>query len=226
MSGTGHSRRTEPTLTDEAKHPDFVTALRAERIVAILRRADAAQAVAGGTELVAAGIRILEVSLNTRGALDAIARLAASVADRPEVVVGAGTVLHADDVRRAADAGARFFVAPVLDVAAVRVAGELGMAAIPGCATPTEMLRAHEAGADAVKVFPATLWTPAGLANVARALPYLRLVPTGGIGIDDAADWLRAGAAALGMGSTLFDAPDSVHRLKAAVSEYSEAAVS
>jgi 2-dehydro-3-deoxyphosphogluconate aldolase/(4S)-4-hydroxy-2-oxoglutarate aldolase len=195
-------------LTDN----DFVTALRAERIIAILRSQDAEDAVATGNRLVAAGIRILEVSLNTPGALAAIAELAS----RSGAVVGVGTVLTADAARQAADAGARFFVAPILDVDAINAAHERGMAAVPGCATPSEMLRAYDAGAEAIKVFPATMWTPTGLENVLRAMPFLRLVPTGGIGVDDARAWLSAGATALGVGSSL--TPENVALLKEAVS--------
>jgi 2-dehydro-3-deoxyphosphogluconate aldolase/(4S)-4-hydroxy-2-oxoglutarate aldolase len=191
---------------------DFVTALRAQRIIAILRSNNAEEAVAMGHRLVAAGIGILEVSLNTPGALTAIAELAA----RTGAVVGAGTVLSADAAHQAADAGARFFVAPILDLDTIEAAHERAMAAVPGCATPSEMLRAHRAGAEAIKVFPATMWTPAGLANVSRAMPFLRLVPTGGIGVDDARAWMSAGATALGMGSSL--TPDNVAMLQQAVS--------
>jgi 2-dehydro-3-deoxyphosphogluconate aldolase/(4S)-4-hydroxy-2-oxoglutarate aldolase len=191
---------------------DFVTALRAERIIAILRSQDAEEAVATGNRLVAAGIRILEVSLNTPGALAAIAELSS----RSGAIVGAGTVLTADAARQAADAGARFYVSPTLDIDTIDAAHERGMAAVPGCATPSEMLRAHGAGAEAIKVFPATMWTPAGLANVVRAMPFLSLVPTGGIGVDDARPWLSAGATALGMGSSL--TPENVALLKKAVS--------
>jgi 2-dehydro-3-deoxyphosphogluconate aldolase/(4S)-4-hydroxy-2-oxoglutarate aldolase len=196
-------------LTDN----EFQDTLAAERVVAIIRRGSAAQAVDTAKALLGGGIRIVEVSLNTPGAVEAIAELASQYGDTPGTVIGAGTVLDATTVRRVAEAGARFFVSPVFDESAVTAASELGLAAVPGCLTPTEMLRAHQAGAAAVKVFPATEWTPGGLRNVTRAMPFLRLIPTGGVGVDDAADWLAAGAAGLGIGSAL-EKPGNVARLR------------
>ena len=195
---------------------EFQDTLAAERVVAIVRCGSAAQAVDKAEALLADGIRIVEVSLNTPGAVDAIAELARRHGDASGTVIGAGTVLDARSVEEVAAAGARFFVSPVLDEDAVAVAGRLGVAAVPGCLTPTEMLRAHLAGAAAVKVFPATAWSPEGLANVARAMPFLRLIPTGGVGVDDAAQWLAAGAAGLGIGSAL-EKPGNVARLREAI---------
>ena len=197
----------------------FLSALAAERVIAIIRSPSATQALESAKALIAEGIRIIEISLNTPGAVEAIGELAAYCADIPGVVVGAGTVLDAGTVERVGAAGARFFVAPVFDAEAVAAANDCGMAAIPGCATPTEMLRAHEVGAAAIKVFPATLWTPAGLQNVVRAMPFLRLVPTGGVSIDQAPEWLAAGAAGLGIGSAL-DLTSNVRRLREGVSPY------
>ena len=192
---------------------EFQDTLAAERVVAIIRCGSAAQAVDTAKALLGGGIRIVEVSLNTPGAVEAIAELASQYGDTPGTVIGAGTVLDATAVRHLAEAGARFFVSPVFDVSAVTAASELGLAAVPGCLTPTEMLRAHQAGAAAVKVFPATQWTPGGLRNVIRAMPFLRLIPTGGVGVDDAADWLAAGAAGLGIGSAL-EKPGNVTLLR------------
>ena len=197
----------------------FQDTLAAERVVAILRCDSAGQAVDTASALLADGIRIVEVSLNTPGAVDAIAELSRRYGDEPGTVIGAGTVLDAKSVEEVAGAGARFFVSPVFDESAVAVANELGLAAVPGCLTPTEMLRAHQAGAAAVKVFPATEWTPEGLRNVARAMPFLRLIPTGGVGVDGAAQWLAAGAAGLGIGSAL-EKPGNVTRLRDAVAPY------
>jgi 2-dehydro-3-deoxyphosphogluconate aldolase/(4S)-4-hydroxy-2-oxoglutarate aldolase len=100
-------------------------------------------------------------------------------------------------------AGAQLLVCPTLDLDVIRTGHRYGALVIPGCSTPTEMVAAVEHGADAVKVFPTSVWTPASLADVRSALPQLPLVPTGGIRVDDAADWLRAGAIAVGIGSEL-----------------------
>jgi 2-dehydro-3-deoxyphosphogluconate aldolase / (4S)-4-hydroxy-2-oxoglutarate aldolase len=206
-------------LTANRFATDFLEVLRAERVIAILRSRDAKEAVSTGKELIGAGIRVLEVSLTTPGALEAIAELSAST-DRSHVLVGAGTVLDAASVAKAGEAGARFYVSPVLEERAIAAANELGMASVPGCATPTEMLAAHAAGAAAIKVFPATLWNPDGLANVLRAMPFLPLVPTGGIGVENAAAWLAAGSTALGIGSSLTAAEGNVADLRRAISPY------
>lgn len=209
----------DPTLTVNRIANEFLEVLRAERVIAILRSSSAQEAVSTGKELVGAGIRVLEVSLNTPGALEAIAELSVST-DRAQVLVGAGTVLDAASVTKASEAGARFYVSPVLDERAIAAANELEMAAVPGCTTPTEMLAAHVAGAAAIKVFPATLWDPDGIANVLRAMPFLPLVPTGGIGVENAAAWLAGGSTALGIGSSLTAAVGNVADLRRAVSPY------
>jgi 2-dehydro-3-deoxyphosphogluconate aldolase / (4S)-4-hydroxy-2-oxoglutarate aldolase len=202
--------------TDELRE-QFDTTLRRERIVAIVRAASATEAVAAGEQLVDQGIRVLEVSLNTPEAVVAIRTLSTAVSARG--FVGGGTALDANDVHRLADAGARFFVSPVLDPAAIAAADERGLLAIPGCATPTEMREAHRVGAYAVKQFTATWWTPAGLANVLRAMPFLRVIPTGGIDPDNATQWLTAGATALGIGSALTDSPEAASRLRTTIGD-------
>lgn len=202
-------------------HGGFLAALKAERIVAVLRSKTARQAVEAGKALIDEGIRVVEVSLNTPGAIDAIAELAGYGTDVPGCLVGAGTVLDPVAAGHVAAAGARFYVSPTLDADTVAAAAGHGMAAIPGCLTPTEMLWADRAGAAAIKVFPATAWTPEGLANVVRAMPFLHLIPTGGVDADAATRWLEAGAAGLGIGSAL-ERPGAVRRLREAIAPYRE----
>lgn len=120
-------------------------------------------------------------------------------------MVGAGTVTDADTARRAIDAGARFIVGPVFRRAVIDACHERNVPAMPGCFTPTEILDAWEAGADIVKVFPSTSLGPAFIKDVRAPLPQLKLMPTGGVSIENAADWLRAGAVAVGIGSALVD---------------------
>lgn len=146
----------------------------------------------------------MEVTLNTPGALDAIARLA----ERPELCVGAGTVLSAEDARRAVERGARFLVSPVVDPEVIRVGGELGAVVIPGAFTPTELLSAHRAGAPLQKLFPAPPDGPEYLRACLGPLPFLRLVPTSGVRLDNAGDFLAAGAFALGFVRSLFEPED------------------
>jgi len=199
---------------------EFQKTLRTQRIVAIVRAASADDAIASGRRLLDSGLAILEISLNTPGAVTAIRALRGIARDRQEACIGAGTVMTAADVSDVADAGAQFYVAPVFDREAVAAAQDRGLAAVPGCATPSEMWQAHQAGAAAIKLFPATDWTFDGLRNVLRAMPYLRVVPTGGVSVDNAADWLDAGAVALGVGSAL-ETPDVVDKLTAAVAHSS-----
>jgi 2-dehydro-3-deoxyphosphogluconate aldolase/(4S)-4-hydroxy-2-oxoglutarate aldolase len=123
--------------------------------------------------------------------------------------VGVGTVLDAATTAEAARIGARFVVAPNLNAKVVQAAAGHGLASFPGCATPSEMQRAVELGATAVKLFPASLWTPRAMTDVLHAMPHLGCVPTGGVGLDDIAPWLRAGAIAVGLGSCLEDGADA-----------------
>jgi 2-dehydro-3-deoxyphosphogluconate aldolase/(4S)-4-hydroxy-2-oxoglutarate aldolase len=180
---------------------EVMRAIATGRVVGIVRADDRVSAVRTARQLFAAGIAVVEVSLTTPGALDAIAELADGVPAGG--VLGAGTVLDAPAARAALTAGARLLVSPTLDIEVLRTGLRSGAAVLPGCATPTEMLTALAAGADAVKLFPASTWRPADLAAVRQALPQLPVVPTGGITADNAGEWLAAGAVAVGVGGAL-----------------------
>jgi 2-dehydro-3-deoxyphosphogluconate aldolase/(4S)-4-hydroxy-2-oxoglutarate aldolase len=121
-------------------------------------------------------------------------------------LLGAGTVTDAATARAVIDAGASFVVGPVFRPDVVAACHERDVPAIPGCFTPTEILAAHECGADIVKVFPATVLGPQFIKDVRAPLPQVRLMPTGGVTLDNAGDWIRAGAVAVGLGSALLDA--------------------
>ncbi len=151
----------------------------------------------------AGGVRAVELTMTTPDALAVIEELARWMGD--ELLVGAGSVLGADAARRAVDAGAEYVVSPVFRRAVVDEAHRLGVPAMPGAFTPTEILAAHDAGADLVKVFPADSLGPAFVKGVLAPMPFLRLMPTGGVTPDNAGDWLRAGAHAVGLGSALVD---------------------
>ena len=124
----------------------------------------------------------------------------------PGVLIGAGTVTDADTAARVIDAGARYVVSPVFRRAIIDVCHRHDVPAMPGCFTPTEILDAWDAGADVVKVFPATALGPGFLRDVHGPLPHVKLMPTGGVTLDNAGDWIRAGACAVGVGSALVDA--------------------
>jgi 2-dehydro-3-deoxyphosphogluconate aldolase/(4S)-4-hydroxy-2-oxoglutarate aldolase len=125
-----------------------------------------------------------------------------------EVIVGAGTVLTAADAAEAVRAGAQFLVSPVVDEAVIDEAAALGVAVMPGCSTPTEMLRAHRAGAPLQKLFPERAIGPRWVRQTLGPLPFLNIVPTSGVTLDNAADYLRAGAFAVGFVNSLFDPQD------------------
>jgi 2-dehydro-3-deoxyphosphogluconate aldolase/(4S)-4-hydroxy-2-oxoglutarate aldolase len=176
-------------------------ALATTRVVAILRAEDASRAEAVVDVLLENGIRSLELTLTTKGALEVVERLAARVPDGTDL--GMGTVLTADEVDRAVGAGARFVVSPSVVPAVIEAATRHGIASYPGAFTPTEIHPAGTAGASAVKLFPGGALGPGYLEAVRAPLPDIPLVPTGGVAIEAVGAWLDAGAAALGLGSPL-----------------------
>lgn len=150
------------------------------------------------------GVRAIEVTMTVPGAVALIGQLAAALP--AGVLLGAGTVVDGDTARAVIDAGARFIVSPVFRRDVVAVCIERGVAACPGCFSPTEILDAHDMGADIVKVFPATALGPQYIKDLRAPMPQLKLMPTGGVSLDNAGDWIRAGAVAVGVGSSLLDA--------------------
>lgn len=184
-------------MTDE-KLDDVSAAVVRSGVVAILRAPTADYFAAVADVLVGAGVTAIEVTLTSRGAVEALAGLRRQLPG--SVAIGAGTVLTAEDVKASVDAGAAFLVSPVLDVSLV---SSSPVPFYPGTSTPTEMYAAHRAGAPLVKVFPASSLGPDFLRNVRGPLPQVNVMPTGGIKIEDIADWLLAGAKAVGVGGPL-----------------------
>ena len=186
-------------------------------LVAVLRGITSAEVTAVGAALVESGFRILEVPLNSPDPFASIALLAREFGER--CLTGAGTVLRVADVARVADAGGTLIVMPHGDVAIIREAKRLGLACLPGVATPTEAFAALEAGADGLKMFPAEQLTPAVLKAWRAVLPRDALVfPVGGIRPDNMAPYWAVGANGFGTGSNLYQpgAPASAVRKVAA----------
>lgn len=183
------------------------TALReralAGRLVAIVRLRGPAPLVEIADALIDGGIAALEFTLTTPGALDAVERCRARWGDA--AVIGAGTVLDAEQARRALERGAQFLVSPGFDAAVIDAAHAGGALAMPGALTPTEIVAAWRTGADVVKVFPARQFGPSYIADVLAPLPDIPLMPTGGVDAANAAAYLRAGAVAVAAGGTLID---------------------
>ena len=179
-------------------------------IVAVIRLKDPDKLRAVVAALMAGGVRAVEVTMTVPGAVDLIREIAPELP--AGVLIGAGTVTDAYTARAVINAGAQFVVGPVFRPDVVRTCHEADVVAIPGCFSPTEIFVAHhECGADLVKVFPATMLGPQFIKDIRAPLPQVRLVPTGGVTPDNAGDWIRAGAAAVGIGSALVD-PASVER--------------
>jgi 2-dehydro-3-deoxyphosphogluconate aldolase/(4S)-4-hydroxy-2-oxoglutarate aldolase len=151
--------------------------------------------------LVSGGVDVIEVTMTTPGALEQLSSLSSSYGD--SVLLGAGTVLDAASARAAILAGARFIVAPTLSREVIETCSRCGIASLPGAFTPTEILKATEMGADFVKVFPSSVLGPGYFKDVLAPLPDLALVPTGGVSASNARAYLEAGAAAIGVGSSL-----------------------
>lgn len=173
-------------------------------VVAVIRLRDPGKLRAVVDAIVAGGVRALEVTMTVPGAVELIRGLAPTL---PEgFLLGAGTVIDADTARAVVQAGAQFVISPVFKREVIAACHERGVPVAPGCFTPTEILEAHEAGADIVKLFPATTLGPQYIKDVRAPLPQVKLMPTGGVSPDNAGDWIRAGAVAVAAGSSLLDA--------------------
>jgi len=191
--------------------------LIARGIVAVVRL-DSAEALADLTKaLWGSGITAIEFTLTTPGALDTLGEVALRYDD---VLFGVGTVLDAETAEQALLAGARFIVSPVLKRELIEVGHRNGVPVVLGALTPTEMLQAWEWGADFVKLFPASSVGPGYIKAVRAPMPQLRIMPTGGVSIANAADYLRAGAACLGVGGKLVDKQAIAERRLDAIAEY------
>jgi 2-dehydro-3-deoxyphosphogluconate aldolase/(4S)-4-hydroxy-2-oxoglutarate aldolase len=172
-------------------------------VVAIVRVESAQEAVAVCTAIAKGGVKPIEVTMTVPGAVDAIKEFKSIVKDK--VLVGAGTVLDPETARAVILAGAEFVVSPTLNLGVIEICRRYSKIVIPGTFTPTEILTAWEAGADIVKVFPATLGGPQYLRDIRGPLPQIRLMPTGGVNLENTPDFIRAGAVAVAAGTSLVD---------------------
>jgi 2-dehydro-3-deoxyphosphogluconate aldolase/(4S)-4-hydroxy-2-oxoglutarate aldolase len=172
-------------------------------IMAVVRSSDSRQL----TEVVAAltdgGVGVVEITMTVPDSLGVLRQVRRELGDR--VLLGAGTILDAETGRAALLAGAEYLVAPTLNLDVIRLCKRYSKVVMPGALTPTEILTAWEAGADIVKVFPAEVVGPAFFKALRGPLPHIRLMPTGGVDLGTAAEFLRAGACCLGVGSQLVE---------------------
>jgi 2-dehydro-3-deoxyphosphogluconate aldolase/(4S)-4-hydroxy-2-oxoglutarate aldolase len=180
---------------------EVLKALREIGLVPVLRAESEEQALALASAIAAGGVTVLEVTMTVPGAIRVMRRLAE---ERPDILIGAGTVLDPETARMCILEGAQFVVSPALNVKTIEMCHRYGVAVLPGALTPTEIVTAWEAGADVVKIFPASVLGGAKyLKSVKAPLPQVEMIPTGGVSQATAAEFLEAGAFALGVGADL-----------------------
>lgn len=188
-------------MTPEA----FVEQFGREGASAILRTDNQEKAALAMEAAVRGGFRVIEFTLSVPGVYE----LVQDFSRRQGLVVGTGTVLDEEDAQRSVDAGARFLVSPVVDEVVILAANSLGVASMPGTHTPTEMLRAHRAGAQLCKLFPAPAGGAGWVKSVLGPLPHLKIVPTNGVDESNISQWKAAGVFAMGFVAPLF-VPDDI----------------
>jgi 2-dehydro-3-deoxyphosphogluconate aldolase/(4S)-4-hydroxy-2-oxoglutarate aldolase len=182
-------------VLQELKNIGLVPVLRAESVDKALALAEA---------IAAGGVTVLEITMTVPGAMQVMRKLAEQ---RPDILIGAGTVLDAETARMCILEGAQFVVSPALNLQTIEMCHRYSIAVLPGALTPTEIVTAWQAGADVVKVFPASAMGGAKYLTALKGpLPHIDLIPTGGVSLATATEFLQAGAFALGVGSDLVDA--------------------
>ena len=183
---------------------EILNKMISEGLIPVIRVASASEAIDVANAIKEGGVSFIEITMSVQGAIDVIKELTQEYKD--EIIMGAGTVLDAETGRAALLAGAQFIVSPTLNLDLIQLAHRYSAVVVPGAMTPTEILTAWNAGADMVKVFPAgQLGGPGYIKALRGPLPQILLAPTGGVNLENAGAFIRAGAAALGVGGELVD---------------------
>ncbi|GFH41941.1 2-dehydro-3-deoxy-phosphogluconate aldolase [Lactococcus hodotermopsidis] len=185
------------------KKQEILNKLEAAGVIAVVRGSSKDEAVKSSHALVAGGIVGLEVTYTVPNAQEAIAELAVQYKGDEKVVVGAGTVLDAVTARLAIMAGAEFIVSPTFDLASAEICNLYQIPYLPGCMTITEMKTALKAGVDIIKLFPGSVYGPSIVSGFKAPMPQLNIMPTGGVSLENMADWFKAGVVAVGVGGNL-----------------------
>jgi len=183
------------------KKTGTINIIRETGVIAIMRAKSSGQLIAAADAIKKGGVRAIEVTMTTPGALDVIAEAKARYGS--DVAFGAGTVLDPESGRAAILAGADFVVGPTLNLGLIALCNRYGIPVVPGCYTPTEILTGWEAGADLIKLFPASVGGPDLVKAILAPLPQVQIIPVGGVDLNTAAEFIRKGAVALGVGSDL-----------------------
>jgi 2-dehydro-3-deoxyphosphogluconate aldolase/(4S)-4-hydroxy-2-oxoglutarate aldolase len=180
---------------------EVLNTIRETGVIAIMRAQSSEQLIAAADAIKKGGVTVIEVTMTTPGALDVIST--AKERYGPGVAFGAGSVLDPETGRAAILAGADFVVSPILNLGLIELCNRYGVATMPGCYSPTEIITGWEAGADLIKLFPASVGGPDLVKALLAPLPQVQIVPVGGVDLDTAADFIRKGAVAVGVGSSL-----------------------
>ncbi|MCK6613314.1 MAG: bifunctional 4-hydroxy-2-oxoglutarate aldolase/2-dehydro-3-deoxy-phosphogluconate aldolase [Ignavibacteriaceae bacterium] len=183
---------------------DILQKLLERKAVAVIRAKDPEKLRNIIQALAAGGITCAEITMTVPGAIQLIERMTKELDSN--IVIGVGSVLNAETASLAIKAGAKYVVSPVLKEDIIMTAHEYDIPAMPGCFSPTEIQRAHEFGADIIKVFPADILGMGFFKSVLAPMPHLKLMPTGGVTLTNPGEWIKAGASAVGLGSALLDA--------------------
>jgi len=171
--------------------------------VAVIRLKEADKLKKVIEALALGGVSVAEVTMTVPNAIGLIKEVTQELSE--DIIVGVGSVLNSDVAKQAIEAGAKYVVSPIFKKEIIDAAHEYDVPAMPGCFTPTEVLTAYEYGADVVKVFPADVLGMAFFKGILAPMPHLKLMPTGGVTLTNAGDWIKAGAVAVGIGSALLD---------------------
>jgi len=185
------------------KKAEVLEQIVASGVVAVIRMKDKKRLARVIEAVRSGGVKCIEITMTVPGAVEVIRELVSSVPK--DVLIGAGTVTTRETALKVIDAGAAFVVGPVFNPEIVELCNQRDVAVMPGCFSPTEIFSAWSAGADIIKVFPATSLGPKYFKDVHGPFPEIRLMPTGGVTIDNVGDWIKAGAVAVGIGSDLLD---------------------
>jgi 2-dehydro-3-deoxyphosphogluconate aldolase/(4S)-4-hydroxy-2-oxoglutarate aldolase len=183
------------------KKEETINIIRETGVIAIMRAQSSDQLIAAADAIKKGGVKAIEVTMTTPGALGVIAE--AKERYGSDVIFGAGSVLDPETGRAAILAGADFVVSPTLNLELVALCNRYGIPTSPGCYSPTEVLTGWQAGADFIKLFPASFGGPSLIKAILAPLPQVRIIPVGGVNLETAADFIQKGAAALGVGSSL-----------------------
>ena len=182
---------------------ETLSQMLASGVVAVIRMKDPGRLLKVIEAIQAGGVKCVEITMTVPGAIGIIGELVKSVP--ADLLIGAGTVTDVDTAKAVINSGARFVVGPILNLGIIEHCHQRDTVVIPGCFSPTEIIAGWNAGADIIKVFPATSLGPKYFKDVHGPFPDIRLMPTGGVSIDNVGEWVKAGAAAVGIGSDLLD---------------------